>query len=534
VAISGFSDQERELLGPYFTNLDRDVFALRNLPEVVKGALFSRYSRSGKSLRRTFLDEFVANPELELPQSHPEGDALVASEKAEQFYERVLVGYGDDSVAELGGAHVALERISALAAKEIEDSRIGLSPLEKSTRYVFFDRQVDGRWEYVRPHSIMHSPLAEIYTRAMDACFQTYSDAIAPLTAAFADQYPLEPGTSERAHRAALRAKAADVLRALLPVGHFTNMGLFGNGRAFEYLLIKMAASQLAEVRELGFELGRELSLVIPAFTKRAGAERGRDHSSYLREREQAIGAWAAGLAGHEAGTPAPVTIVDYDPEAENKVVAGLLHPHTRLSLVDVRAAVAGMSAAEKTAILKAHLDGRVSRHRRPGRAFEMADYTIELCANFGVYKDLQRHRMCSQQRQPLSTLLGYTMPPELAGTVHEERFRECMAIADAAYQSLAERFPAEAQYVVPTAYRMRWMMKLNLRELAHLTELRSTIQGHPDYRAVVHDLTMQLRRLHPVLAELATAFVDWSEVDLARLRSEQRNEEKAQALGLV
>jgi len=534
VAIGEFSAQELALLGPYFTNIDRDVYALRNLPEVVKGALFSRYSRSSKSLRRTFLDEFVQNPDLNLPQAPEERDDVVAADKAEQFYERVLVGYGDDSVAELGGAHVALERISALAAKEIEDSRIGLSPLEKSTRYVFFDRQVDGRYEYVRPHSITHSSLAETYTRAMDACFHAYSEAIAPLTASLAEQFPVEDGTSERAHRAAIRAKAADALRALLPVGHLTNMGVYGNGRAFEYLLIKMAASPLPEVRELGFDLGHELGLVIPAFTKRAGTERGRDHSSYLRERETAVSGWAAGLRGSETDMHPAVSIVDYDPEAENKVIAGLLHPHTQLSLHDVRRAVGNMSAAEKTAILKAHLDGRGSRHRRPGRAFEMAEYTVEFCANFGVYKDLQRHRMCTQQRQCLSTNLGYTMPPELSGTEHEGTFHECMAIAGAAYQSLAERFPAEAQYVVPTAYRMRWMMKLNLRELAHLVELRSTVQGHPDYRAIVHDLTMKVRHIHPVLADLATYFVDWTQVDLARLESEQRTEEKARALGLA
>ncbi|HVA25127.1 MAG TPA: FAD-dependent thymidylate synthase [Chloroflexota bacterium] len=533
MAVGEFSPNERALLKPYFTNLDRGVYALRNLPEVVKGALFSRYSRSSKSLRRTFLDEFVHNPDLSLPPAPEEHDDVVASDKAEQFYERVLVGYGDDSVAELGGAHVALERISALAAKDIEDSRIGLSPLEKSTRYVFFDRQVDGRYEYVRPQSIMHSPLAEMYTGAMDACFHAYSAAIAPLTASLAEQFPLEQGTSERAHRAAIRAKAADVLRALLPVGHLTNMGVFGNGRAFEYLLIKMAASPLPEVRELGFDLGRELGVVIPAFTKRAGSERGRDHSSYLRERETAVSGWAAGLSGSNKDTQPAVTIVDYDPEAENKIVAALLHPHAQLSLHDVRLAVGAMSAAEKTAILEAHLDGRGSRHRRPGRAFEMAEYTVELVANFGVYKDLQRHRMCTQQRQRLGTNLGYAMPPELAGTEHETAFRECMASAGAAYQSLAERFPAEAQYVVPTAYRMRWMMKLNLRELAHMVELRSTVQGHPDYRAIVHDLTMQVRRLHPVLADMATAFVDWTQVDLARLKSEQRNEAKVQTLGL-
>jgi thymidylate synthase ThyX len=531
VAISEFTERERALLGPYFTNLDWDVFALRNLPEVVKGALFSRYSRTAKSLRRVFLDEFVHNADLELPAIATEQDDLVAAEKAEQFYERVLVGYGDDSVAELGGAHVALERVSALAAKEIEDSRIGLSPLEKSTRYVFFDRQVDGSFEYVRPDSIMRSSLAEIYTRAMDACFQTYSDAIAPLTASLAEQFPREEGVSERAHNAAIRAKAADILRSLLPVGHFTNMGVFGNGRAFEYLLVKMAASSLPEVRELGFQLSRELAVVIPAFTKRAGSERGRDHSSYLRNRERVVESLVSTQAQSQSQ---PVQIVDFDPQAEDKIVASLLYPHSASPLSEIRAQVHAMSSADKLAILEAHLDGRGSRHHRPGRAFEMADYTIEICANFGVYKDLQRHRLCTQQRQRLGTNLGYTVPPELAGSPLKERFHECMAIADAAYQSLTERFPAEAQYVVPTAYRMRWTMKMNLRELAHMVELRSSIQGHPDYRAVVHDITRQVRAIHPVLGELATRFVDWSDVDLARLKSERRNEEKAQALGLV
>ncbi len=541
MSVSEFSARERTLLGPYFTNLDRGVFALRNLPEVVKGALFSRYSRTTKSLRRVFLDEFISNPDLALEgPTRGEGDGLVAAERAEQFYERVLVGYGDDSVAELGGAHVALEGISALAAKEVEESRIGLSPLEKSTRYVFFDRQVDGQFEYIRPREVMASPLAEIYERSMNACFQTYSEAIVPLMAELREAFPPGPDVSEGAHRAAIRAKAADILRSLLPIGHLTNMGVFGNGRAFEYLLIKMAASPLAEVRELGFQLSRELGMVIPAFTKRAGSERGRDHSAYLRQRELAVGGLAARLrrqlpdrsTGGATAVQA-VTIVDADPLAEEKVLAGLLYPHLGRPLSEVRAAVAAMPADERRQLLHAHLDGRGSRHRKPGRAFEMPEYTVELCANFGVYKDLQRHRICTQQRQLIGTHLGYTMPAELAESVYEERFRECMAVADAAYQSLAERFPREAQYVVPTAYRVRWLMKLNLRELAHMVELRSTIQGHPDYRAVVHELTEKVREIHPGLAELATAFVDWSEVDLARLKSEQRNEEKAQALGL-
>ncbi len=136
-----FSEKESLVLNPYFTNLDKDIFALRNLPEVVKGALFSRYSRTTKSLRRVLLEEFIQDKQMAFDQivNAPRVDETVGIRKAEEFYDRVLVGYGDDSVAELGGAHVALENVSNVATKIIQDSRLGLSPLEKSTRYVYFN-----------------------------------------------------------------------------------------------------------------------------------------------------------------------------------------------------------------------------------------------------------------------------------------------------------------------------------------------------------------------------------------------------------
>ncbi|MHB8621728.1 MAG: FAD-dependent thymidylate synthase, partial [Chloroflexota bacterium] len=366
---------------------------------------------------------------------------------------------------------------------------------------------------------------------------------------------------SDRAHRAAIRAKAADVLRAFLPAGHLTNVGLLGNGRALEYLLIKMAASPLAEVKQLGRQLSRELALVIPAFTRRAGTQRGRDHSAYLAA-AAAVGAggwgpaaWDKGSEGRgreagdvQSGSPRPlipdpqpqapatdtaptaVTVVDADPEAEEKVIAAILYAHAAAPLEGLRQAARAMPAGEREAILRAYVEGRQSRHQRPGRAFEMAAYTVEFCANFGVYKDLQRHRLCTQRRQRLSTDLGYTTPPELARPAYESRFHRCMELAAEAYEALVTEVPAAAQYVVPMAYRLRWIMHLNLRELGHMVELRSTVQGHPDYRAAVHDLTRQVRRIHPLLATLATQFVDWTDVDLARLDSERRQDQKATA----
>ena len=240
-----FTNSESALLSRYFTNMDRPVFALRNLPEVVKGALFSRYSRTEKSLRRVLLDEFINEPDSgfgQLTGSPTDADDMVAVLRAEEFYERVLVGYGDDSVAELAGAHVAVERTSILAAKALEDSRIGISPLEKSTRYVRFDRPgPDGRHLFYRGPELAHPE----YEPAADALFTAYSGLVEPVTEAIRQRFPLESGETDRAWKSATRAKALDLLRGLLPAGSLTNLGLFGNGRAFEYLITKMAAHEL-------------------------------------------------------------------------------------------------------------------------------------------------------------------------------------------------------------------------------------------------------------------------------------------------
>src|SRR5690349_20433562 len=310
-----FDASEAAVLSRYFTNLDRPVFALRNLPEVVKGALFSRYSRTEKSLRRVLLDEFINEPDSGFDRlaGAPAGDEdMVAVRRAEEFYERVLVGYGDDSVAELAGAHVAVEQVSTLAAKALEDSRIGISPLEKSTRYVRFDRPgPDGRYLYHRGAELRHPD----YEPAADALFETYSSLVEPVTLAIREQFPQEDGETDRAWKSATRAKALDLLRGLLPAGTLTNLGLFGNGRAFEYLITKMAAHELPEYTALASDLHRELSLVIPAFVRRALDER---YGAPAAERLARLRNSVAGQA--RSGRPKPtepgVRLLEFDPDA--------------------------------------------------------------------------------------------------------------------------------------------------------------------------------------------------------------------------
>lgn len=533
-----FTEEERALLAPFVTDVDAPVFGLRNLPDVVRGALFSRYSRSDKSLRRILLDEFIQTPEADFQaivalSADAAAHQIVAVHRAEAFYERVLIGYGDDSVAELGGAHVACEGISNIAAKALEDSRIGISPLEKSTRYVAFNRKVEGRYRYLREATIMASPHAHAYETAMDALFDTYSVLIEPTLAAVRAHTPRETGVSERAYASATRARTFDLLRGLLPMATLTNVGLFGNGRAFEYLLTKLYASPLAELQSLATALQRALDDQIPSFVKRARSERGRVYQAYLRETRQEVQSLAA-AAAHRltrgASFSPAVTLVAFDPDAEARVVAAILYPYLDSALADARALAETMTTDERMHLIRAYVGRRASRFHRPGRAFEEARYTFDLLADIGAYRDLQRHRMLTQERQRFGVQHGYVVPPEIDEYGLGTPFRAALEQAGEVVAAIAADLPEEAQYAVPFAYRVRWRVTLNLREAYHLCELRSAPQGHPGYRRIAQEMYRQIAAVHPVLAE-GMRFVDMNDYALERLDAERRLDEKRRKL---
>ncbi len=551
------SQDEAALIAPFVTNVDRPVFGLRNLPEVVKGALFSRYSRSDKSLRRILLDEFIKAPEAGFERIVSAAaatglDQLVAIQQAEAFYERVLIGYGDDSVAELGGAHIACESVSNIAAKALEDSRIGIDPLEKSTRYVVFNRKVGGRYRYYREPSIMASPYAARYEAALDHLFDTYTALIDPMLAWVRARTPRDEAISERAYNSATRAKALDLLRGLLPMATLTNVGLYGNGRAFEYLLTKLYASPHTEVRELAQAMQAELDQLIPSFVKRAKTERGAQYARYIAARRDNVAALVRQLGllalapnplsptGMKPGTgerggeggggwegDAPmVKLVEYDPDAEAKTVAAILYPHTDLPLEQVRAYVATLTPEERARIIAAFLGERGSRFHKPGRAFEEPYYTFDLLVDLGAYRDLHRHRILTQERQRYTVRHGYVIPEEVEAAGLAGPFREALERAAETVEAISADLPDAAQYAVPLAFRIRWRIKLNLREAYHLCELRSSQQGHPSYRAVAQEIYRQINAVHPTLAA-GMKFVDLNAYPLERLASEQRIDEK-------
>ncbi|MEN9934566.1 MAG: hypothetical protein RLZZ387_1145 [Chloroflexota bacterium] len=543
------TDEERGLLAPFVTDLDAPVFGLRNLPEVVKGALFSRYSRSDKSLRRILLDEFIQAPESGF-QAIVGGAAatgveqMVAVRQAEAFYDRVLVGYGDDSVAELGGAHIACEGVSNIAAKALEDSRIGLSPLEKSTRYVLFNRRVEGRYRYLREPRVMGSAHAEAYQAAMDGLFDTYTVLLEPTTTYVRACTPRADGVSERAYASATRAKAYDLLRGLLPMAALTNVGLFGNGRAFEYLLTKLYAASLAELSELAAAMQRALDDLIPSFVKRAKSERGERLQAYLRGAREGVAYTSAEYRARSAERTAPsqhsaldtqhaagVRLVDYDRDAELRVVAAILYPHLDVPLEQARALAERMPAEERRAVIAAYVGERGSRFHRPGRAFEEPYYSFDLLADIGAYRDLQRHRVLTQERQRFGVLHGFVTPPELEEAGLAPLYAVALENAAEACLAIAAALPEEAQYAVPMAYRVRWRVRLNLRELYHLAELRSAPQGHPSYRRIAQEMYRQVAAVHPTLVE-GMRFVDMGEYALERLEAERRLDQKLASYG--
>jgi thymidylate synthase ThyX len=548
-----FTAEEQARLAPFFTNLDRPTFGLK-LPQEVAGALFSRYSRSTKSLRRTFLDEFLGDPELAIkdllgPQRSANGDST-ALKKARAFYDRVLVGYGDDSVAQLGGAHLACENISNVAAKLLEDARIGIAPLEKSTRYVRFDQKdAAGNFLFYREPKIMDSRHRDAYVETMNLLFETYSRQIQPMLNHVASSLPIEqlevrdPSSgrslsygeaakddrlrrwAETAYRATVRAHACDVLRSYLPAATLTNVGMFGVGQAFEYLISKFLSHPLTEAQELAAAINGELSQLIPSFIKRA------QRNEYL----SATAALARAAAKEAPEAPAaesgePVALVDYDRNAEEKVIAALLYPHGRHPLQQLRQIAARMSAEDRRKILQEFFDKRRHRRDKLGRAFENVYYTFDILGNLGLYRDLHRHRILTQERQDFTTIHGYDTPPEIDEAGFKSEFDECMKRAADLYDRVYADLPNEAQYVVPFAYKIRWYIKMNLREALHMCELRTMPQGHPDYRFICQEIWRKIQSVHPALAE-AGRFVDWQKYRLGRLQSEMRTEFKKSAL---
>jgi thymidylate synthase ThyX len=527
--VETFTKEERALLEPHFTNLDRPVFALVNLPETVKGALFARYSRYQGTLRRLFLDEFAAD----LPASEQRWDAVEGA-RAAQLYERVFVGYGDDSVAQLGGAHIACEWVSNVLTKILQRPRLG-AYLEQSTRYIAYDERLPdppGGYRYYRDPE-----LGSAYGRAMDELFATYSATLPRVCAWAEDEFPRSDDEPAAAHARAIKAKALDLLRGLLPASSLSHMGMFASGQTYEQLLLHLLGHPLPEARTYGKMILDELQVVMPSFVSRVSRpERGGEWIEYLQTRARTGERLAErlGLAGdREQDSRRPsVTLLKAEGD-EEELLAALLFESAHCGEQEVREAVAELDDQARGAMLSDLVGDRSNRRHRPGRGFEALRYRFEIVSDYGAFRDLQRHRMLTVQWQSLTPHLGAGVPEqvELAGC--GEAYRRALDVSHTEYDRLVSKgFERAAPYALCLGYRIRYILDLNAREAMQLIELRSGREGHPSYRAVAHEMHAQIAAVHPAVGAAMKHVDEDTEPRLERILSEMRTHARAHAAG--
>jgi thymidylate synthase ThyX len=555
-------EHQVELLKPYITNLEDQVFAIKNLDGLV-GAVMARYSRSETGLRETLLREFIVEDKLQL-------------KKADKLIEKVLIAYGDDSVGELEGAHLALEGISMLATKVVEHRRIGGSPIEKSTRYVRFDqRDEHGHYRYVTPEGL-DPGTEQDYHRMMDRIFDGYAGMWEPIHRYLKEIKPLSEaeytmgGTvmhwSEckstkrenafmRTYENDLKTKTCDILRSFLPMATKANMGLFGNGRFFQNLISKMLSSPLAEARSLGEKSLEELSKIIPHYVKRA------KRLDYQIQNDTAMRRFAAEffpdtISGNSDNTPAESGVqsieLDYSEafkrmnsvaspdelrrlildQEEDSFLTALIFPYCAMPFELIRKRIQGLSRKRKEQLYRACYGKRKTRRDRPERIIEHGyPHQFELITEWAVYKDLMRHRMGTMLVQDLNPYLGFNMPVECEDARVLDAGEDIVKTSEQLFKILAERSPENKGYAFLHGHRLRWMIGMNDRALMHMLELRTTPQGHPNYRRISQEMHRLLLEKIPSRAEEMT-FINHNPVFWSRAESEARLREKEEQFG--
>jgi thymidylate synthase ThyX len=453
--------------------------------------------------------------------------------RAAQLYERIFLGYGDDSVAQLGGAHVACEWVSNVLTKVLQRPRLA-AYLEQSTRYISYDGPMPGS-DPARPSYRYYrdATLGPQYERAMDELFGIYSRALPEVCAWAATEFPRAGDEPPAAHARAIKAKALDLLRGLLPASSLSHMGIFAAGQSYEQLIFHLLAHPLPEAQEYGRMLLEELQKVVPSFLTRVERpDRGGRWIGYLEARARAGIHWAQrlGLDGTDGPAGPSVTLLRAEGE-EDDLLAALLFEAGAASEEQVRSAVATLDDDARGALLADLVGDRANRRHRPGRGLETLRYRFEIVADYGAFRDLQRHRMLTVQWQALTPDLGADVPEQVDQAGCGEDYRRALDLSRREYQRLADAgLAGAAPYALCLGYRIRFVLDLNAREATQLIELRSGREGHPSYRAVAHEMHAQISSVHPAVGAMMTHVDRETEPRLERILSEMRSQGRVSA----
>lgn len=514
---------------PFFSNIDRSAYTIRNMPPELSGALSSRSSRAKGDLRRVFLEEYI-KPILKGEDKDLKKELLVIStffqrhnfrniinnQRAQKFFVKWLAQYGDESIMQMVGTYLVFASVSNVAAKFLEDQRIGLAPIEKSTRYVDFSSKIQGRYRYYTPLELEKMNLIDEYQQVMDSLFDTYVTSVSKFKDHLAKQYPKEsPGVLEK--------KAFDTFRGILPMATLTQVGFFGNAQAFDHLINRSSRHPLEELRWIAKAARQELDEEIPSLLLRQDDAVVKEYQSYLNAKQENVAQWIEKHWEYKRNEAikSDVSLLEYDFLGEEKIISAILYSEIHDSWENILAKVKTFSTQDKRNILYAYLGSRKERWQRVGRALENTYLRFEIVMNIGAWRDLHRHRMQTQARQPVSCHLGFDIPKEIKGTAMERSFIEAMERAASLYKKIEKYNPFVAQYCVPLAYRIRFYQWCNMRQLFWETELRTSSQGHPDYRIIEQKKYLLAKKVYPLIAEFMK--VDMNDYGFARRGVEKR-----------
>ena len=507
-----FTEEELKVLGEAFTDPLGDVFAIKNsVDQTDGGAVGCRYSRSDKGVPRLWIDEFVPNPDRGL-----------------EFYDKVLAQYGDDSVAEMGSGRLCIEGISNVSTRILENPRISIQFIEKSSRYVPI-KKFNGQWPFYQDPKIMGSEFANDFVDLIDLLFTSYQRFLEEGKKFYRERFPQEEGVTDRAYEKSIEAKSLDVIaRRLLPTAWLTDVAAYGNFRAWETAILGWQSHPMQEPRDIANAAYEELNQVAPAFFRKIVDEKGEAHRKYLRETREGMQLLANSLSSDLKPESPGIKLVSYDSEAEAKVAAALLFEYSNgLSLEQLQSKVKSLPSEERKKILSEAMQRRENRRHKPPRAFENAVYTFEFLDNIGVYREIRRHRMNTQEAQNYTTRLGYDIHQDVVEAGLEGELKGIMEKVDEVHTEIRSKYPLEAQYAATLGNLHRWYMTMNAREFYFLTELRSTPEAHPDARRIAQSMYRLVENVHPWVTE-QSKFINLSgEEHLERLRSEVRIDKK-------
>lgn len=472
----------------YVTDVDGDVYALNNMSEEMASTAMARLSRSAEDVRVILAREFIGQ-----------------EDRVAEVGNRIVNEFGDDSVKDLGGGlKVIVVNASNLLTKHLERGRLA-GYIEQSTRYIYFDRRgPDGKFRYHTPATLDSKTAKQFENFAVDV-FETYSRIVHATTEHIRNTHKRPSDIPEAGWNNVTRAQACDAARLLLPVATRSIVGITGSAHSYEGMIITMQGSDNAEARHVGAQILVELRKLIPVLLAKAdNPDRGGATSAYKATTRKATLALTPQEKLQPQKMPTKARLIDYYPKKELELVAHMLYQGSNLSLSQLSSMLKNWSETQLINAFKTYVGERYNRRHRPDRAIEVAQYIWDIVCDYGIFRDLQRHRLVDAlEWQNLHPFFGYEIPALLKEAGFNGEAERLFDESQRTYEMLIKRgYLDEAQYATLLGHKMRWKVAFNAREAFHLLELRTQPSGHPGYIKLCQQMYETIRTVHPRLAK--------------------------------